>query len=67
MIVVSSHSAKDNVFRALELGAIDFIATPEQGLTGRVEDVRSQMDNMVAMVRQLAPAGVRRARRPLQT
>lgn len=58
VIVVSSHSAKDNVFRALELGAIDFIAKPEQVLTGRIDDVRSQLANMVAMVRQLAPAGV---------
>jgi len=64
VIVVSSHSAKDNVFRALELGAIDFIAKPEQVLTGKIEDVRGQMANMVAMIRQLAPAGASRARRP---
>ena len=29
VIVISSHSAKENVFRALELGAIDFIAKPQ--------------------------------------
>src|SRR5688572_24983680 len=29
VVVISSHSAKDKVFRALELGAIDFIAKPE--------------------------------------
>src|SRR5690606_40441193 len=28
IIVVSSHSAKQNVFRALELGALDFVAKP---------------------------------------
>lgn len=58
VIVVSSHSAKDNVFRALELGAIDFIAKPEQNLTGRLDELRVQLANMVAMVRQLSPAGL---------
>jgi two-component system chemotaxis response regulator CheB len=29
VIVVSSHSAKEQVFRALELGALDFVAKPE--------------------------------------
>ncbi len=28
VIVISSHARKDNVFRALELGAVDFIAKP---------------------------------------
>ena len=29
VIVVSSYCAKENVFRALELGAIDFVAKPD--------------------------------------
>ena len=56
VLVVSSHSAKENVFRALELGAIDFIAKPETFLTSQTQSVREQLDRMVAMVRQLAPA-----------
>jgi two-component system chemotaxis response regulator CheB len=56
VLVVSSHSAKENVFRALELGAIDFIAKPETYLTTQTQSVRQQLDSMVAMVRQLAPA-----------
>jgi two-component system chemotaxis response regulator CheB len=56
VLVVSSHSAKENVFRALELGAIDFIAKPETFLTTQTQSVREQLDRMVAMVRQLAPA-----------
>ncbi len=31
VIVVSSYSHKENVFRALELGAVDFVAKPEIG------------------------------------
>jgi two-component system chemotaxis response regulator CheB len=56
VLVVSSHSAKENVFRALELGAIDFIAKPETFLTSQTQGVREQLERMVAMVRQLSPA-----------
>jgi two-component system chemotaxis response regulator CheB len=56
VVVVSSHSAKENVFRALELGALDFIAKPDTYLTSQATGVREQLDAMVGMVRQLAPA-----------
>jgi len=56
VVVVSSHSAKENVFRALELGALDFIAKPDTYLTSQATGVREQLDAMVSMVRQLAPA-----------
>jgi len=60
VVVISGHSAKENVFRALELGAIDFIAKPDQLLgTSNAEPVRKQLLRMVDMVRQLAPAGVK--------
>lgn len=55
VVVVSSHSAKENVFRALELGAIDFIAKPEQLLSGGSEGIRAQLEQMVRVVRQLSP------------
>jgi two-component system chemotaxis response regulator CheB len=66
VLVVSSHSAKENVFRALELGAIDFIAKPDTFLTMQDQSVREQLDRMVAMVRQLSPASaqVRRSSVP---
>jgi two-component system chemotaxis response regulator CheB len=66
VVVVSSHSAKENVFRALELGAIDFIAKPDTFLTMQDQSVREQLDRMVAMVRQLSPASaqVRRSSVP---
>jgi two-component system chemotaxis response regulator CheB len=63
VLVVSSHSAKENVFRALELGAIDFIAKPDQFLTMQSQSVRDQLDRMVAMVRQLSPASTTTLRR----
>lgn len=61
VLVVSSHSAKENVFRALELGAIDFIAKPETFLT-QTQAIREQLERMVAMVRQLSPTRVMRSR-----
>lgn len=57
VVVVSSHSAKENVFRALELGAIDFVAKPENGLGGGLESLRPQLHKMVRVVQQLSPTG----------
>jgi two-component system chemotaxis response regulator CheB len=66
VLIVSSHSAKENVFRALELGAIDFIAKPETFLTTQTQSVREELERMVQMVRQLAPASTQAARRSLR-
>ncbi len=57
MIVISSHDGRESVFRALELGAIDFVAKPSAMLTGQTEAIRAQLDQVVALVRQLAPSG----------
>ncbi len=66
VVVVSSHSARENVFRALELGAIDFVAKPEALLSGQINSVRDQLVHMIAIVRQLSPAGMS-GRRPAST
>jgi two-component system, chemotaxis family, protein-glutamate methylesterase/glutaminase len=55
VIVVSSHSAKYNVFRALELGALDFVAKPGAAPGVRLEEVREQLVQKVELVRQLQP------------
>jgi two-component system, chemotaxis family, protein-glutamate methylesterase/glutaminase len=61
VVVISSHSAKDQVFRALELGAIDFIAKPEAsiGSTPAADPLKREIDRVLDMVRQLSPAGMR--------
>jgi two-component system chemotaxis response regulator CheB len=62
VVVVSSHAGKDNVFRALEVGAIDFITKPDQLLTGAAEAIRLQLEAILKVVRQLSPTGLTRER-----
>ncbi|NOY92287.1 MAG: chemotaxis-specific protein-glutamate methyltransferase CheB [Deltaproteobacteria bacterium] len=63
VIVVSGYSTKENVFRALELGAIDFVSKPTRTITTDLNSIASELAEKVAMVRQLAPAGLTPARR----
>ena len=58
IIVVSSHSAKQNVFRALELGALDFVAKPSAAPGEKLAVIREELLAKVAMVRQLKPATI---------
>ncbi len=58
VIVVSSHSAKQNVFRALELGALDFVAKPSASPGEKLAVIREELLAKVAMVRQLKPAAI---------
>lgn len=52
VIVVSSFSRKVDVFKALELGALDFIAKPEGG-PGRLGRIRDELVQKVRAVRAL--------------
>jgi two-component system, chemotaxis family, protein-glutamate methylesterase/glutaminase len=66
VIVVSSYSQKENVFKALELGALDFVAKPSAQITPDATELREQILEKVMLVRSLRgtiPAPV--SRRPL--
>lgn len=58
VIVVSSHSAKDNVFRALELGALDFVAKPTASMAEgeQLARIRDALVTKVELVRHLRKA-----------
>jgi two-component system chemotaxis response regulator CheB len=56
VVVISSQTAREDVFRALELGAIDFIAKPD--VSAPADALRAQLSQILAMVRQLSPARV---------
>lgn len=63
VIVVSSYSAKENVFKALELGALDFVAKPSGGEA--VDLVADQILEKMRIVRELErPASARPERLP---
>lgn len=63
VVVVSGYSAKENVFRALELGAIDFIAKPSRTVASDLSSIQDALANMVQVIRHLAPPGLDPARR----
>ena len=54
VIVVSSYSNKENVFKALELGAIDFVAKPDRQFRPDPA-IRDEILNKVLLVRNLRP------------
>jgi two-component system chemotaxis response regulator CheB len=58
VVVVSGLSSKENIFRALELGAIDFLEKP-QGVDAPLESLRRQLIEKVRIVRQLSPLALR--------
>ncbi|MCB9611549.1 MAG: chemotaxis-specific protein-glutamate methyltransferase CheB [Sandaracinus sp.] len=71
VIVVSGYANKENVFRALELGALDFVAKPTRSITTDLASIRADLLEKVTLVRNLShlarpvttsravPAGVR--------
>jgi len=59
VVVVSGLSAKENIFRALELGAIDFIEKPH-GADAPLESLRRQLIEKVRVVQQLSPLALGR-------
>ena len=57
VIVVSSYAQRENVFKALELGALDFVPKPES-LGPEATDVREEILQKVLLVRSLRPSFV---------
>jgi two-component system, chemotaxis family, protein-glutamate methylesterase/glutaminase len=57
VIVVSSYSQRENVFKALELGALDFVPKPDR-LSPESTEVRAEILQKVLLVRSLRPSFV---------
>jgi len=55
VIVVSSYSQKENVFKALELGALDFVTKPDRQISPDATELREQIQQKVLLVRSLRP------------
>jgi two-component system chemotaxis response regulator CheB len=59
VIVISSYSQKENVFKALELGALDFVAKPDRYIDPELRSVRDEILRKVELGRSVrigAPA-----------
>jgi two-component system chemotaxis response regulator CheB len=52
VIVVSSYSQKENVFKALELGAVDFVAKPDASIGPGAEDTLAVLLEKVLLFRE---------------
>lgn len=53
VIVVSGYSQKENVFKALELGAVDFVAKPDRLHPKEADELRKRLISKVLMTRHL--------------
>ncbi|HET9954483.1 MAG TPA: chemotaxis-specific protein-glutamate methyltransferase CheB [Polyangiaceae bacterium] len=53
VIVVSSYSQKENVFKALELGALDFVAKPDRYGDPELTAIREELVRKVLLVRSV--------------
>ncbi len=67
VLVISSYARKDNVFKALELGALDFIAKPTRKVSHELGSIADELIAKVKMVTQLrmvplVPGAAERAR-----
>ncbi|MBZ4420026.1 chemotaxis response regulator protein-glutamate methylesterase [Myxococcus sp. RHSTA-1-4] len=55
VIVISSYAHKSDVFKALELGAFDFIAKPPRGTREALEGLRGELLEKVRAARHVRP------------
>lgn len=63
VIVISSYARRENVFKALELGALDFIAKPTQKISPELREIEKELIEKVQLVTKLrvvAPAAAGR-------
>jgi two-component system, chemotaxis family, protein-glutamate methylesterase/glutaminase len=56
VIVISSYGQKENVFKALELGAVDFVAKTDRHFSPDAPEMREQILAKVLMLRNVRPA-----------
>jgi two-component system chemotaxis response regulator CheB len=60
VIVISAHAEKENVFRALELGALDFVAKPTSKISPEIYSVRDEVVRKVRLAADVGPRSLHR-------
>lgn len=53
VIVISGHSQRENVFRALELGAMDFLAKPTRHIGPELREIQAELVRKIRVVSRL--------------
>src|SRR5262245_46920203 len=53
VIVISGYATRENVFKALELGALDFVAKPSRTITPGLRAIQDELIGKVRLVTQL--------------
>ena len=53
VIVISGYATRENVFKALELGALDFVAKPSRTITPELRSIQEELLQKVRLVTQL--------------
>jgi len=59
VIVISSHNEDERVFKALELGAVDFVAKPRRALSEQLLGIRDDLQQKVGTLLNLNLEGLR--------
>ncbi|MCA9718095.1 MAG: chemotaxis-specific protein-glutamate methyltransferase CheB [Myxococcales bacterium] len=60
VIVISSHSTNSTVFRALELGAMDFMAKPGRQIGPELREIEGELIRKIRLVRRLQAVRLQR-------
>lgn len=58
IIVISGLASNENVFRALELGALDFVAKPSQRPSAELRGIEAELHRKIRLVTQLRVVGL---------
>lgn len=53
VIVISGYTTRENVFRALELGALDFVSKPSRQISPQLKSIQSELMRKIELVTQL--------------
>ncbi len=58
VIVISAYAEKNKVFRALELGALDFVAKPTARISPSIQEIRREVIKKVKLAGHLRPDSI---------
>ena len=53
VLVISGYATRENVFKALELGALDFVAKPSRTISAELRNIQEELLQKVRLVTQL--------------